>query len=237
MNLSRKKGPIYLQVKNIIKDRVLSGEYQLEMNIPTHEQLEKEFSVSKITIRNAIEDLVGEGYLEKRSGKGTKVINNKIISKLSKGKNFSELLVEKGYRIKKKYANISIIHNQPDTFLYQQFGDTCYHVSRIYFLNDDPYIYFSHYLPNWLKLPLEKDAYKGSLYHLLNEQNISFARFTDEFDIELPDEIICKSLSISKDQNLLKRMRYAYDEDDRLVEYSEAFYQTKVHKYVVKFEV
>ncbi|QQZ10124.1 GntR family transcriptional regulator [Heyndrickxia vini] len=236
MNLSKKKGPIYLQVKNILKERILSGEYRIGTYIPSQEQLEHEFNVSKITIRNAVEELVGEGYLEKRSGKGTKVINNKLISKLSKAKNFTEILVDKGYKIQKKQANISVIHNEPDTFLYEQFGETCYCVTRLYYLDDQPYIYFSHYLPIWLSLSLDTEVYMMSLYDLLNEKGISFSRFTDEFEVESPSKEIAEKLQIPI-QPLFKRMRYAYNEGDELVEYSIAFYNTNIHKYMVNFEV
>lgn len=70
MNVNRKKGPMYLQIKEILKDRILHGVYAIHTNIPSEPQLEEEFNVSKITIRNAIKELVQEGYLEKKSGKG-----------------------------------------------------------------------------------------------------------------------------------------------------------------------
>jgi len=53
MNVNRKKGPLYLQIKEILKDRILHGEYAINTNIPSEPQLEDEFNVSKITVRNA----------------------------------------------------------------------------------------------------------------------------------------------------------------------------------------
>lgn len=81
----------------------MHGVYPLGQNIPSEPQLEQEFSVSKITVRSAIQELVQEGYLEKGSGKGTKVIRNKAASKLSKWKHFTEILVEEGHRIQKQW--------------------------------------------------------------------------------------------------------------------------------------
>ena len=72
MSLSRKDKPLYLQIKNIIKERILHGVYPLGENIPSEPQLEQEFAVSKITVRNAIQELAQEGYVEKGSGRGTK---------------------------------------------------------------------------------------------------------------------------------------------------------------------
>lgn len=68
MSITRKNGPLYLQIKKIIKDRILHGEYPLGSHIPSEPQLEQEFNVSKMTVRNAIQELYQEGYVEKRSG-------------------------------------------------------------------------------------------------------------------------------------------------------------------------
>lgn len=87
LSLSRKDKPLYMQIANIIKDRILHGVYPIGLNIPSEPQLEQEFNVSKITVRGAIQELVQEGFLEKGSGKGTKVIRNTSSSKLSKWKN------------------------------------------------------------------------------------------------------------------------------------------------------
>lgn len=102
MRVNRKNGPMYLQIKEILKDRILHGVYAIDTNIPSEPLLEEEFKVSKVTVRNAIKELVQEGYVEKKSGKGTRVIANGSIVKLSKGKRFTELLVEEGHFIFKK---------------------------------------------------------------------------------------------------------------------------------------
>ena len=89
VNVTRKKNIIFTN-KNIIRDRILHGVYAIHTNIPSEPQLEEEFKVSKITVRNAIKELAQEGYLEKKSGKGTKVIRNTSATKLSKGKNLQK---------------------------------------------------------------------------------------------------------------------------------------------------
>ncbi|MBP1040958.1 GntR family transcriptional regulator [Vagococcus sp. BWB3-3] len=43
--------------------------------IPTEKELEKEYEVSRITVRKAVDQLVDKGYLEKIQGKGTRIVN------------------------------------------------------------------------------------------------------------------------------------------------------------------
>ena len=142
---NEKKGPLYLQIKNIIRDRILHGVYAIHTNIPSEPQLEEEFKVSKITVRNAIKELAQEGYLEKKSGKGTKVIRNTSTTKLSKGKKFTEVLVEEGYKVQKRLLKAEIVQNEEGTVPFRLFGKESFRIERLYTLNDAPYIHYTHY--------------------------------------------------------------------------------------------
>ncbi|MFC7682120.1 GntR family transcriptional regulator [Paenibacillus sp. GCM10028914] len=237
MSLSRKDRPLYLQIKNIIKDRILYGEYALGTNIPSEPQLEQEFGVSKITVRNAIQELVQEGYLEKGSGKGTKVIRITSTSKLSKWKRFTEILVEEGHRIQKQWLRAETISCDVDTESYRLFGERCIRLERVYFLDDVPYIYYTHYLTDTIGDLELSDLNAQSLYELLEEQNISLDKLRDEFDVSTPPEHIADILRISNGKQLLKRSRYSYDDQRNVKEYSIGYYNTELQNYVVNYDV
>lgn len=51
----------------ILKDWILHGVYPLGSIIPSERQLEKEFGVSKMTVRSAVQGLFQEGYVQKKS--------------------------------------------------------------------------------------------------------------------------------------------------------------------------
>lgn len=237
MSLSKRKGPLYLQIKNILKDRISHGVYALDDNIPAEPQLEKEFEVSKITIRNAINELVQEGYLEKKSGKGTKVIRNTITSKLSKGKRFTEILVGSGHKIHKQLIQAEIVENEPDTEPYELFGKHCLRIERLYHFNDVPYIHFTHYLTTRMGEMELADLDKQSLYGLVEEEGISLEKFRDEFAAVSAPPHIAKILGIDEGAPALKRMRYAYDEDGNIIENSVGYYNTEMQNYVVNYDI
>lgn len=237
MSLSKRKGPLYLQIKNILKDRISHGVYALDDNIPAEPQLEKEFEVSKITIRNAINELVQEGYLEKKSGKGTKVIRNTITSKLSKGKRFTEILVGSGHKIHKQLIQAEIVENEPGTEPYELFGKHCLRIERLYHFNDVPYIHFTHYLTTRMGEMELADLDKQSLYGLVEEEGISLEKFRDEFAAVSAPPHIAKILGIKEGAPALKRMRYAYDEDGNIIENSVGYYNTEMQNYVVNYDI
>ena len=68
---SNKKAPLYQQLYDAILNKVRSGEYQVGEKIPSEEQLMTIYGVSRVTVRNAIKQLVDENILIKRHGKGT----------------------------------------------------------------------------------------------------------------------------------------------------------------------
>ena len=77
--------PLYMQIKEDIKAAIQQGTYKAKEQIPTEPELSAEYSVSRITVRRAIEELCGEGYLIKRQGLGTFVSTPRIHRKITEG--------------------------------------------------------------------------------------------------------------------------------------------------------
>jgi len=236
MILSRRNKPLYMQVKSILKDRILHGTYPIGELIPSEPQLEQEFQVSKITVRNAIQELVQEGYLEKGSGKGTRVIRNTSSSKLSKRKSFTEILVEEGHRIRKKILSSQAVDNTPGSEPYRLFGSQCLLVERIYYLDDVPYIYFSHYISMQAGNPDLGDLDEQSLYGLLEELEIAPVHFRDHFEIAAAPSGAAELLQVEPLVPLLRRSRYSREQSGAVVEYSVGYYNTALQPYLVDYD-
>lgn len=232
----QKNNPLYITIMEVIKEKIINGEYKLGDYIPTETELEKEFEVSKITVRKAIELLEGEGYVAKKSGKGTTVISNNIINKLSKAESFSGILTREGLNLKKENTSFEQIEINKENELYSYFGKDVLKVTRTYKLDGIPYIYFVHYLPGCIELNNEEEDNEISLYKLLYKNNIYIQGFHDEFFIDYPSEEVIKALDIDNNP-LLGRKRITKDMNNKVVEISIAKYNTKVHNYVVKYNV
>lgn len=237
MATSRTKQPLYLKIHGILKDRILHGQYPLDAYLPPEPKLEEEFGVSKITVRNAVKLLVQEGYLETSSGKGTRVVRNTSISKLSTWKRFTEVLVEEGYRIDKRVLRAGIVPTGSSERLRGMFGENCLRIERLYSLDDMPYIHYTHYLPAHAEDPVRSGLQGQSLYGWLEEQDIVIARMRDEFSVGSLGADAAEVLGVGADAVLLKRLRLAFDDTGRAVECSEGFYRDGMHPYVVNYEV
>lgn len=67
----RSRVPLYVQVASVMRQRIDRGIWAEGDKISTLEELEKEFSVARVTIRQAIELLREEGLLDAQQGRGT----------------------------------------------------------------------------------------------------------------------------------------------------------------------
>src|SRR6516165_12759949 len=65
------KSLLYARVETVLANEISDGELKVGDQLPTEDSLVARFGVSRITVRRAIQNLVGRGLVEIRRGKGT----------------------------------------------------------------------------------------------------------------------------------------------------------------------
>ena len=233
----RRKKLLYVDIAEDIRKDILSGAYTLGELMPTENELEEKYGVSKITIRRAIEIVAMDGYVEKKSGKGTKVISDRLFNKLSKATSFSSIIETGGNTLRKEILSVEEVQTiNEDELIRQTFKDKAYKVTRMYYLNDEPYIYFEHFLPVLGSIEVLKKIETVSLYKWLAEFNKNVSRFQDSFEVTEIEESIKAALK-SKHTHLLKRVRKTMSTKNEKIEVSYAIYDTTKHPYTIDYEV
>lgn len=66
--------PIYLQIQATLKERIVSGQYDISSLLPTEAELCTEFKASRYTIREALRGLSEQGFVHRRQRTGTVVL-------------------------------------------------------------------------------------------------------------------------------------------------------------------
>lgn len=74
--------PLYFQLKTLLLDRIKDGTYRPGDLIPTENELSAMFDISRTTVRQAVTELVREGYLYRIKSKGTFVSKPKITQRV-----------------------------------------------------------------------------------------------------------------------------------------------------------
>jgi GntR family transcriptional regulator len=74
LDLARNRAPIYMQLSTVFRRFIVTGEWPVDRQIPTHDALAAQFAVNPATIRKAFEVLEEEGLVERYRRRGTFVV-------------------------------------------------------------------------------------------------------------------------------------------------------------------
>ena len=88
--------PIYLQLKYILKNSILRGEYANGDPIPSETQLAETYDITRTTVRQAIAELVNENLLRKEHGRGTFVHLKPVDYSIWNFNSFTDYVQKKG---------------------------------------------------------------------------------------------------------------------------------------------
>jgi len=167
--------PLYQQVLEEIKAGITSGTYLPGDKIPSEAELSEIYSVSRVTVRRAIEELVGEGYLTSRQGKGTFVNPRKMERKLrqtSDATSFTDLCDEMGMKAGARVIDRRIVPTGAEARLF--FGEDCdelVFVSRVRTADGIPIMEEDNYFPlDGFEFLLNVELDDRSYFQLLGER-------------------------------------------------------------------
>lgn len=89
--------PLYMQLEEIFRERIASGEWGQGRQIPSELELSQVFGVSRMTVRGVITRMVDAGLLSRVPGKGTFVAVPKITTMAPAYQGIREQLEALGY--------------------------------------------------------------------------------------------------------------------------------------------
>jgi GntR family transcriptional regulator len=70
-HLKRAAIPLYVQIADLIRQRIARGQWPAGTRLPTLEALVKELGVARVTVRQAMDIVSAEGLVTRRQGRGT----------------------------------------------------------------------------------------------------------------------------------------------------------------------
>ena len=91
------ENPLYIQLMTRIRNDITSGVYPSGARVPSEQELCDTYGVSRVTVRKAMLDLVQEGLLVRRQGKGTFVAEKRIQRDLQQITSFTAACRLAGY--------------------------------------------------------------------------------------------------------------------------------------------
>ncbi|QKI81543.1 GntR family transcriptional regulator [Kroppenstedtia eburnea] len=230
--------PLYFQLKEIILKKIRDGTYQVEDAIPTEKELSEMYNISRTTVRQAITELVQEGWLYRVKSKGTFVRTPKIAQSFIQALgSFNDQIRALGMNPSTEVLDFKVM-DAPEPVAEQlklQQEDKVIYIHRRRFADNEPIVMVKTFLPyEKCSFVLDHDLVKGSLYPVLgtkSETSISkIRRFieaveADDYDVE--------NLNVAPGSAIQKFLSIGYNVNDEPIEYSVARYRGDKNRFEI----
>lgn len=234
------KLPIYYQLKEIIKSKIQNGEYSEGQMIPSERELCVQYDISRMTVRQAINELQAEGYLYKVHGKGSFVRSNKIEQNLASLTSFSEDMRKMGRVPSSKILSVESVKANAETAqkLGLHIGEDVLLLSRLRFADQQPICIEKTYLnANMLEYSYAFQSSDFSLYeHLRKRLHIKLTHAHQTIETILLSGEEASLLAVMENSLGLLMKRITYNEKDEAVEYVRSIYRGDTYKFIIELK-
>ncbi|MCD6450370.1 MAG: GntR family transcriptional regulator [Thermotogaceae bacterium] len=219
--------PLFFQIAEKIKKMIMEGKIKPGDKLPPEEELCRIFDVSRTTIRNAMNQLVIEGILIRKKGKGTFVAKPKLdLTFANKFIGFGEDLLKRGVKLDNIVLSKRII-SAPEQIaerLHIRAGDRVFYLKRLRKVEENPILIVKSYLPYELYPGIEKvDFSKELLYPTLRKKyGITISCVKRTFEPIVLGEYEAKLLEVQPHIPAFFVKSVSFTEEGYPVEYYEA---------------
>lgn len=228
------KVPLYIQIRDSIKNAITSGQLKNHDRLPTEEAISRFFRVSRPVVRQAYQDLLDEGLIDRTQGRGTFVNRQVLYTNLFYKTDFNGELMSKGIRPESHIINTEIVNVEDINGI----GDlpaeyqTFFHLKRIrkgdgipLFIN---LIYFSaHKYPDvgqWINQNM-------SFTKIVTEMNqIKPTSVRNELSAVILDDTIAELLDVQPNSSAMKFSNWSYDQDGNLLTFHISYFPGERHQ-------
>ena len=230
--------PLYIQLIDIIKEMIKNNELQDGHYLMSERDICKIQNVSRMTVNKAIINLVNEGILERRQGKGTFVSYKKQKLTYEKMQSFTEIAEEKKLKVKNEILKFKLEKPSDTVRQYLQLYDDSslvFQIERIRFIDEDPTILERIYIPEHMCPNLNEEIIKKtSLYKLYREKYMHKTQRAKQVINPIAlDKSHSKLLNVDLNSLALKIDRVVFTDKEEVLEYTSSLFITDKHQYEI----
>lgn len=239
--MEKTDGPLYLQVEEYIKRKIIEDNLNPGEMLPTEVELESLLNVSRTTIRSAIMHLQYNGYVVKQQGKGTFVADATYEEQLPLLKSFTEDVIARG-RITRSIVlvkDLVIPNEELCSKLSIDEKDKVLKLTRIRYVDEEPMQITTSLLPvkelngmSWEDI----DFSETSLYKSLEDAGVVIVSGEERMEVDRADPTDVVLLKIESDVPIFVTKRIIFNDMNSVVEYSVSRTRGDRHKVVIKLK-
>ncbi len=218
--------PLYLQLRELIRGKIESGEYPPGTAIPSVGALAETYGIHRLSVRSAVSALVGEGLLKAVQGKGLFVVGEKLEQELETAGGFWQNLAAQDKTSETRVLCKALRPAGPayGTLLGIDPEAPVYFIKQMCSVGGEPVSLEEIYLPEELTPDLEKiDLGVFSILEIQDFYGIIPVRGEQSLEITQLRPADARQLGAEPGRGVLRLQCVSYDSAGRAVELSRTY--------------
>ena len=225
--------PLYRQIYMILRNRIQSGEISSGSMLPGEMNLSKDFSVSRITCKRALNELASDGYVVRQRGLGTRVLDRTRPAPVRASiEGWLENVSTMGRTTKVKVIDFGYV-SAPQGIaeaLEIEDGVTVQRAVRLRLLGGEPMSYLVTHVPEDLGHAFSRrDLVKMPMLELLERAGVTVASAWQSISAAIAEPAVADALGVTAGSALIDVRRVVCDDAGRAVEHIQIYYRPDLY--------
>lgn len=234
MSAKPKRIAKYKMIENDILNKIYSGEYVKGQSIQTEQELTEKYKVSRVTVRQATNNLVAKGYLVRSQGSGTFVSRSTTVNRTTQVQSFTDEMKALGKEVTSEILMFKII---PATEIIGQklhinIDTPVYYIQRLRKADGKPMMLETSYMTVADYPDLSYEKLMKSKYKYVEETRKEVIDYSHHIIVPImPTETIVGYFDCDPELPLLKVMNTTYLSSGEILDYTKLIINVKRYQY------
>ncbi len=229
--------PLHYQLKQHLLEKIESGDWKPDDLIPSEQELQDSFGLSRTTVRQALSDLVYEGLLIRERGRGTFVSPPKMTHNPEERKGLTEFMLDQGIKPGWKVIETGFVEANKEVAekLKVAHKSRVYRIRRLRLAEDKPIGTHTVFLPESISGQINEAGLLegGSLNYISHIPLMTMSHASRSIEAVAASDLDVKLLNMTLGSPVLTIQRLVVSANREPIEYLQARYRGDRFKYQI----
>ncbi len=233
--------PHYVRIREEIRENLLSEKLKKGDRLPSEEELAAFYGVSRMTLRQGINDLIDEGLLYRRHGVGTFVSKNHLMRDHSRLNGFNQQPEPSSDEITEELLSASIVQAKAHVAkaLGIEEGDESIRIITLRCIDGEPITIHDIYLPRVLFKNVKLgdiDAAMSNLWEFYSTHGNVIKNGIQRLEARQAEGEIAEQLKLESGAPILYKERTLYAEDGTPIEFLYCYNRGDMYSVTIRLQ-
>lgn len=231
--------PIYIQIRESLRSEIIRGVLKRGQQLPPEHELASKYNVSRMTIRESIEDLVDEGLLYRRHGVGTFVAYPHLQRDHTRLTSFFDKAENEGVQVRATLLTLEVIPATPKVAeaLDIPVGSQVIRVKTLRYADDVPITVHDAHIPHKLFASIINENLEVQhLWTLFERCGYKVKRAIQRLEAREASREVAHLMKIKEGAPVLFKERTVYADDGTPVEFTYCYNRGDIYSLTVALE-